>query len=204
MVAVGGLYAAVGRLSERPVLSEAALRHQHEIVVALNRSAPALLPVRFGALVDSDELSSIVGQRYGTLRRALDAVRGQDQMTIRVFDELVSHGPDPSFEPGSGADYLRRRAAAAQPRLTEEVKRILESVKPLVSAQVVDAGRGTVQATIHHLVRRGRAARYRGIVASSAAGLDPRPDFTISGPWPPFAFAPDIWSPSTPRRRRGA
>jgi hypothetical protein len=52
-----------------------------------------------------------------------------------------------------------------------------------------------VQVTLHHLVRRGDAARYVAAVEASLGGLKVPPHVVISGPWPPFAFAPDLWSP---------
>lgn len=200
IIPVGGLFAAVEpleRLADPPALSEAALRRQHQIVVALSHATDAILPVRFGALLDLDELVQLVRLRRGVLRRALQRVRGHDQMTLRVFGSRSPRRARQSpvaAESASGRDYLLGRAAASRAALTPAGRAILEAVRPLVSAQRIDAGRGGVQATINHLVTRGSGPRYRRLVAASIAKMTPTPAVTVSGPWPPFAFAPDIWS----------
>ena len=193
VIPVGGMLAAVERLANRPPLSEAALRRQHEIVVELARENEAVLPVRFGAFMDVDELAQVIRLRQGVLRRALRRVRGHDQMTVRLFGPVRARVVAPPSTTGTA--YLRSRAAAARPALTPAARAIVAAVSPLVSAQRIDAGRGAgVQATIDHLVRRRSVARYRRLVETCVAGMDPPPAVAVSGPWPPFAFAPDIWS----------
>lgn len=192
VIPVGGMFAAVERLADRPPLSEAALRRQHEIVVALARVSDAVLPVRFGAFMDVDELAQVIRLRQGVLRRALQRVRGHDQMTVRLFGQARARVVPQSS--ATGTAYLRSRAVAARPALTPAARAIIAAVSPLVSAQRIDAGRGGgVQATIDHLVRRRSVARYRRLVETCAARMDPPPVVAVSGPWPPFAFAPDIW-----------
>ena len=85
VISVGGIFAATERLRMPPVLTEAALRRQYRIVVALAGLTPAVLPVRFGAFMTGDELERIVRARRTILRRALRQVRGRDQMTVRIF-----------------------------------------------------------------------------------------------------------------------
>src|SRR5687768_16944230 len=83
-VAVGGIQAAVERLVEAPQVSEANLRTQHDIVVHLNRRLNPILPARFGALVEFDELDRLISIRRGRFLKAFDRVRGADQMTVRM------------------------------------------------------------------------------------------------------------------------
>ena len=192
VIPVGGMFAAVERLASRPPLSEAALRRQHEIVVELARVNDAVLPVRFGAFIDVDELAQVIRLRQDVLRRALQRVRGHDQMTIRLFGPARTRAVAPAA--ATGTAYLRSRAAAARPALTPAARAIIVAVSPVVSAQRIDAGRsGGVQATIDHLVRRRSVARYRRLVETCVARMDAPPVVAVSGPWPPFAFAPDIW-----------
>ena len=191
---VAGLFAAVERTTHQPVLCEESLRRQHGIVVALHRAARAVVPVRFGALVDADELTEVIRLRRAELGRALQGVRGREQMTIRVFGPRDAAGRHAGAAPSSGAEYLRQRAASARPVLTPGVERMIEAVATIAQAQTVDPGRGEIQVTIHHLIRRGLADRYRREATSSAATTEPALNIVISGPWPPFAFAPDIWS----------
>lgn len=187
-------------MTEPPALSEESLRRQHEIVVELHRSADAILPVRFGALLDVGELSEIVRLRRSVLVRALARVRNREQMTVRIFGPQRSSKRQSTDAPTSGLDYLRQRAASVKPALNRDAKRIAAAVASLVAAQSIDAGRGAVQVTINHLIERGASPQYRRLVTSSAAGIVPPLAVVVSGPWPPFAFVPDIWTTDGPER----
>ena len=193
VIRVGGLFAAAERLRLRPALTEGALRRQYRIVVALSRLSPAVLPVRFGAFMTGDELAKILHARRSLLRRALKQVRGRAQMTVRIF------GPPlvvlPANSPRTGAEYLRARAAVTRPALTPAARALVQAVSSVVDAQHVSGSRGGVQLTIDHLVRRSNVERYRRQLSTCTGGLEPRLDIAVSGPWPPFAFAPDIWTP---------
>ena len=193
VVRVGGLFAAAERLASPPALTEPALRRQHRIVVALSGLSPAVLPVRFGAFMTADELAQIVRARRTVLLQALKRVRGRDQMTVRIF------GPPlvvlAASRPTTGSEYLRARAAATRPALTPGARALVKAVSSVVDDQRVSGSRGGVQLTIDHLVRRSNVERYRRLL-SACAELQPRLDIAVSGPWPPFAFAPDIWTPA--------
>jgi hypothetical protein len=192
IVEISGLFAAVERLSAPPGISESALRDQHDIVVRLSRGVDAILPVRFGAFVDSEELARVIHLRRTQLLTALDNVRGKAQMTVRVF------GPPPRPPRGganqTGAEYLLERAKSLRVALPPVAAAIRGVVQPLASAEQIDQGRGGIHVTLHHLVRHDRADRYRSLVESTVASLESPPAITVSGPWPPFAFAPDLWS----------
>jgi hypothetical protein len=194
LLSVGGLGAVVERLDAAPKLSEASLRRQHAIVVGLARRAEALLPVRFGAFVPLDELTEVVRLRQGVLLDALERVRDHAQMTIRVFGSPAGHASIPRT---SGTDYLRGRAAASRVTLAPDVKAVLAGVRHLVSAERLESGSGSVKATIDHLVRKRSIARYRRMVETALGDRRKAGDVTLTGPWPPFAFAPDIWAGET-------
>jgi hypothetical protein len=92
---------------------------------------------------------------------------------------------------GPGARYLeeRRRHWRDKERLPE-----LEPLRPrldaLVAAERVEL-RATppLRASVYHLIERGRSAEYRDAVEGNldlVAGVTVR----VSGPWPPYAFAP--------------
>jgi hypothetical protein len=193
VIRVGGLFAAAERLRIPPAPTEVALRRQYRLVVALSRLSPAVLPVRFGAFMTGDELEKIVRARRTILLRALRQVRGHDQMTVRIFGPPLAALP--ANNPSSGAEYLRARAAATRPALTPGARALVKAVSSVVDAQHVSGSRGGVQLTIEHLVRRSNVARYRRLLATCAGELEPNLDIAVSGPWPPFAFAPDIWTP---------
>jgi hypothetical protein len=198
VIDIGGVAVAAERLAEAPALSEAALRDQHRVVVRLAGAAPSILPVRFGSFVERAELERVLRSRAAMLREAFHEVRGKTQMTVRVFGPVEPAPTRP--EPRSGTEYLRARAASNTPRLSPIARAVSEAVRPLVSAERVDAGRGGVQITLNHLIARGRARRYRSSV-DVAVGAEAASSVVVSGPWPPFAFAPDLWSSDLPLDR---
>lgn len=190
IVEAGPFFVAVERRPRAPKLSERALRRQHAIVTRIARAADAVLPVRFGTLVPASELEGLLGTRAQALRRALRAVRGRVQMTVRFFGPPAARRAIPP--PASGRDYLLARAAAARAVLPPPAVAVRAAVRALADGESIDPGRGGVRVSLHHLVRRERAARYVVRVEEALAGCAPEPKAAISGPWPPFAFTPEI------------
>jgi hypothetical protein len=188
-VPAGGAVAAVERTASRQTISEAALRLQHEIVLQIAARVDEILPVRFGALVDDRELDGLLTRRQSSIREALDLVRGRVQMTIRGRDAGAA---EPVAEvrsaPGAtGTAYLEaRRLAAIRPPPAAAVAAI-SVVRHLVKAERHDNTRAPGWA-IYHLIERGRVGDY----LARLSGCDPA-SLIVSGPWPPFAFAPDLW-----------
>jgi hypothetical protein len=151
-----------------------------------------ILPVRFGAVMELDELHRLLSGRRAVLEEALDLARGRVQMTIRVRQST----PFPRSAPvqsrsgrTTGTAYLEgRRAAAVQPP-SPAAAPALASVRAFVVAERHDTSSRGNTASTYHLIERRDAQRYR----SALSDLDPAAA-TVSGPWPPFAFAPDLWS----------
>lgn len=210
IVDVGGVFAAVERMGDAPPLNEQALRDQHQIVVHLARTAGAILPVRFGTFVDREELERLIDTRRAVLRQALRKVHGKAQMTVRVFGR--SARTPPTQTPSSGTEYLRARAALSKPRLPKIAQAIVDAVQPFVSAEIIDGGKGSVRVTINHLVDRRRVSKYLAAVVPLVGELPPSathdlrsttrdPRTTVTGPWPPFAFVPDLLSSAMPLER---
>lgn len=187
----GGVYAAVERLDAPPAATEEALRRQHDVVAALAACVEGLLPARFGAFADASSLEAVVSRSRDAVLDAFALVRGRRQMTLRL------RGPEPSSEaaeaPASvrtGTEYLearRRESPVPLPLLAAR-----EAVRPFVRAERTAAGKGPVAGTLYHLVDREDADAYREAIARLPAG--PGGLLTVSGPWAPFAFAPDLWS----------
>jgi Gas vesicle synthesis protein GvpL/GvpF len=193
IVGVAGLFAAVRRTAEAPGLSEAALREQHRIVLKLAEAARAILPVRFGTVVNRESLEQTLRSGRAVLLEAFSTVRDGEQMTVRVFGSAPLQPV--AAAAASGTEYLLARAAHARPQLPAIAVAIARAVAPIVRSERVDPGQREVQVTLHHLVDRGGAAEYRSLIESAIARTDPSPSVVVSGPWPPFAFVPDIWSP---------
>jgi hypothetical protein len=190
IIQLAGFHVAVEHLEDAPVLSESTLRMQHEIVLRIAARAGAILPVRFGAFVDETELEALLLRRRRVLRAALTRVRGRVQMTVRILGHVNVRRP---VRPArSGTAFLKARRAAARPVVPPMGRAVQAAVRSLVAGEQVDRGHGSVVVTLHHLVERNLAARYRRLVRAHMARIGPSAELTVSGPWPPFAFAPEL------------
>jgi hypothetical protein len=186
----GSVHAAVERSADRPAISESALRTQHEIVVRIFASVDDVLPVRFGARVEEEELGQLVAMRRDVIHRALDLVRGRVQMTVRIRGEEPSNDrtASPTITPATGTAYLEaRRSAAARP-LTPMASAVAAAVRHLAVSEKVDGPPGRTSTTVYHLIDKHRVEDYNEALSSLQS-----PTLTVTGPWPAFAFAPDLW-----------
>jgi hypothetical protein len=196
-VPVGDLYAIARRTDQTPAISEEALREQYDVVLELTQRTPAILPARFGSLVDRGELARIVTLRHAQFMAALDLVRDRAQMTVRLVRtataaDLAAPGRDvPARALGPGARYLDGRRAAAGYPLPDAVERLTAAVRQLIVADKAEPGRGDVRAILYHLIERAASAPYRRVLAAAAAD-DGSYSVSVTGPWPPFAFVPEL------------
>jgi gas vesicle protein GvpL/GvpF len=183
-----GLHAAIERCPERPSVSEAALRSQHDIVMGLFDRADDLLPVRFGAWLDERELVDLVTARRAPIERAIELVRGRVQMTVR-FPGFASSAAlaDPSADRTSGTAYLQARKEAAH-AMPSEAALVSAAVRDLIVAEITSPGSSRTTVSLYHLIDRDSVAPYNTATARFEA-----PGVAISGPWPAFAFASDTW-----------
>lgn len=195
-VRAGTFYAAVERMAGRPAVSEAALRAQHDIVTRIAGKADAVLPARFGSFVDAIELQRVLVLRREPIERALALVAGRVQMTIRLSGRAISaeqaRAPRTSGRASSGTSYLHERKAATLAWLPPEIIDPLNrAVQALVVAAKTERGSGDTVA-LYHLIEPADEKKYR-----RAVGRVTLPDddlaFRVTGPWPAFAFAPELW-----------
>lgn len=148
------------------------------IIRRLSARNAALLPARFNTLVeDEDEVRLILRSRQASFRAALARVRGRVQMAIRLESEAPAAGQG---RPATGADYLRRRAAAHQ---VAEFEPLRSAVDRWVRDVRVERKGNLV--TIYHLIPRASVTAYRRRLEHAAAPATLR----VSGPFPPYAFA---------------
>jgi hypothetical protein len=189
---IGDVFAAATTMAAMPKLSETALRAQHDIVGAIAARVEAILPARFGSLVARDELERIVFLRRDAIAEALALVAGREQMTLRVFGDPEPAGLDAPPPATTGTEYLAQRAAAGR-MVPAAVRPLADAVRHLVKAERLVRGERGVMATLYHLVTRGDSAEYQQALDPLRAGF-PGPGFIVSGPWPPFAFAPELWA----------
>lgn len=190
-VAADGVYAAVERLDAKPVVSQAALRAQHDIVTQVAAKVDAILPARFGSFVDAEELERVIALRHDVIAEALALVRGRVQMTVRLFEAEDSPAPAARPAAASGTSYLEERRNAAAGRALPRADAVAATVKDIVFASRTEAGRGRVAVTIYHLVDRAQIAKYKRALSRLETSSDTR--MTVTGPWPPFGFVPDLW-----------
>jgi len=190
-IGVSGLGAAVERGAARPRPSEATLRTQHEIVMRISTLVDDLLPARFGAFVEDRELEQIVAIRRNALAQALDLVHGRVQMTIRIRETAPAAGQAGMSDSGAattGTAYLEARRAAGVPTVPPRAASMTAAVRHLVAAECSENGQGGSVRSIYHLIERRHVGEYRAALSSVPSSI-----MTVSGPWPPFAFAPDLW-----------
>jgi len=194
-VRVDGVLAAVGDMAAAPPITPTTLRAHDAVVRRLAAAVDAILPVRFGTLLDGERaLADAVAARAPRLREALALVAGREQMTLRVFGDAapVDAVAPVESELGPGARYLegRRRQTrrdADVPELAPMRSRLAALVRA-EHAQRHDAP--PLLASVYHLIDRGAVAAYLDAVAAAAAALAPT-RAVATGPWPPYAFAPE-------------
>ena len=182
-----------------PGRSLADIQLQHRIVGQLAARATALLPARFGSSAAESALEALVSERQDEIRSALRLVRRCEQMTIRVF------GNDSSEPTGSYADlpvqaeetrtngtaYLVARQRRAH-HVPPELDVIHRELGPLVRDERVATGDRGIRAVVYHLVARRAVARYQRRASVLPSVLAPHA-VTVTGPWPVFAFAPELF-----------
>ena len=202
-ITAGGIGAVVGEVRRRPAASTRNLRKYAAIIESIAAQVPAMLPVRFGTTFDDPkELTLALRSRGAATRQRLRAVRRRTQMTIRIVGSDPDDGRSQGQTPVMGRSGVRPRNKATQGRQylqqrltvlrTAREVRELTSIRSAVLRFVKDERverRGDV-ITVHHLIPRATAERYRAAVERAAGQGGIR--LLISGPFAPYAFA-DNW-----------
>ncbi len=199
VVRLGTIAAVVGDIARTPSPTEARLRAYLSVVAALAARYPAILPVRFGTLMEDDtELQTILRAREKNIRSQLSRVRGRVQMTVRIVVPVrgvrlqADHGPAKAGhdvpEKSSGSEYLLARAREQRASSIPGFAPLSRAVARWVKDERVDR-RGDV-VTVYHLIPAAAADRYANAMEEAAAATGIR--VMVSGPWPAHAFA-DSW-----------
>jgi hypothetical protein len=191
----GPLAAAVGALDAAPAASPEALAAHDRAVRRIAERVRAILPARFGTMVDdAAALERWVAPRAALAARALQEVAGCEQMTVRLFTEArAAATPPPDEEPpdpalGPGTRWLRARARALA--LPPEATALSAALASEVRGERIERTGEAQLVSLFHLIPRGSEARYREALAGAASRLA----LTVraSGPWPPYAFAASL------------
>jgi hypothetical protein len=193
-----GVVAVVGDVPAGPEVEAAALRAHDATAVAVAEGAAAVLPARFGAVLDDEAaLARFLDDHEGPLREALQLVRGCRQMTLRLSSaagRAPARPPDPpaaEVAAGPGKAYLEARAAR-EPHNDARVRAVVAPLEGLVRATRVEGhDHPPLVASVYHLVPIDRLDDYRAALAA-ATQRSPGVHVSLSGPWLPYAFAPGL------------
>lgn len=183
-----GVFAVVERRAEAPAVTEVHLRTQHRAVLHAWKKSQAILPVRFGTLLQAEDLTDVVRNFAEDIHAALNDLRGKVQMTIRLAggSSDVPPAPAPARRASSGRAHLESLRAALHVPLPKAARPLLRAVEPVVVRERRE--RGPALATIYHLVKQDDVRFYRTAFDSNVI-----PGASLTGPWPPFAFTPRLF-----------
>jgi len=184
-----GGFAAVERRADVPPFDFGTLQAHERIVERLAALVPAILPVRFGTLLTSSDLETSFVDLGEELSEAFDRVRGRVQFTWRsAAARPVARTRAKAARTRSGADYLRRAAHASHLPPPSSFRRI-RGLANLAAEERFAPPTTVVPAALYHLVDRVRAGAYALAAADVRAHA---PGLTWSGPFAPYAFAPEL------------
>jgi hypothetical protein len=182
---VAAIYSRHRRLQPRPTPE---MVMAHERVVEAVMAHGAVLPLRFGTqLEDEDQLAAVLSERRRDLLRALDRVRGQVELGVRVIPE-GDRQSDSGIGEGSGREYLLARVS--DHRSAQRAARELHTpLAALANASVVrDRPGPPATLAAAYLVDAGREPDFRRRADELAARQDGL-QVVVTGPWPPYSFA---------------
>jgi Gas vesicle synthesis protein GvpL/GvpF len=187
--------AVVGACESDPstnAISRRALQRHDRVVRELARRAKAVVPARFGVHTGrAGDVRDFIRSRHDALRSALELVRDREQMTVRISRRKGTRAAPASSRKtsaGPGRTYLLSRVAQPLSVLPE-----LSAAADLWAAHVhAERGQRPRQGpllTIFHLIDRGTCRAYRRVLREAGATV-PHLELHVSGPFPPYGFAP--------------
>jgi hypothetical protein len=185
-----GCLVAAERRADVPPVELGPLTRHHAVVARLWTATPAVLPVRFGTLLAGAEIAEALEDKGDELAEAFDLVRGRAQFSWRgrARHRVPARAATRRPEPMSGTEYLRRAVheSTAPPRFAP----IRRALKPFLATERYEPSRPALPETLYHLVDRKSIDAYLS-AASRIPGRAPSA-FALSGPFPPYAFVPEI------------
>jgi len=188
---VAGAFAIVERRADVPPAELGSLRAHQAVVSRLAHAAPAILPVRFGTLMEEDALDEALTERDEEIAEAFALVRHRAQFTWRRDQPLTSQAPKRSKDSGAegGAAYLRRAANAATTTPPAAFSLLRDRLHAFVVRERYQPAANGMPDTLYQLIEKTALDRYRALAEALTLTT---PGVTVSGPWPPFAFAPEL------------
>ncbi len=185
-----GVYVIVERREDVPPAELGSLRTHQAVVSRLARAVPAILPVRFGTLLSDEALDEALSERDDDVAAALALVRHRVQFTWRRAPQrrvkAITTLPIATAV-RSGTAYLRRAANAnAAPA---GFRLLRDRLHAFVIREHFQPASGRMPDTLYQLVEKTAIEPYRAM-ADALASTDSA--LSVSGPWPPFAFAAEL------------
>jgi len=188
---IAGVYVALERRADVPPVELGTLKRHHQTVERLANRVPAILPVRYGTLLTSDEIEEALEDRREELADALDLVRGRRQMTWRIAAGRRQRAVESAEAPPlSGTEYLRRASRSASASTAPAFRRVRACVGELAIAERYQRPTATLPESVYHLVDRAKVDAYQD---ASKDLRESNKALTLSGPWAPYAFVPDLF-----------
>jgi Gas vesicle synthesis protein GvpL/GvpF len=191
---IAGAYLVVERRADVPPIAFGSLKKHQDVVARLAKAVPAILPVRFGTLLETGHLDEALQDRDAEIAEAFDLVRGRVQFTWRAAAPRVKAaggaGKAEDVQKAlTGTAYLRQAARAANPALPIVFQKLHTRLAPVTAGLRYQPGTAALPDAMYHLVARTDADRYLAAAAPLKAAS---PRLSLSGPFPPFAFAPEL------------
>jgi Gas vesicle synthesis protein GvpL/GvpF len=169
--------------------------HEYEQTVRRLMDTGAILPARFGSVLDDEgTVRGLLRRRRRDLLTRLRGVRGTVELALRASWRQRTRSPaQPGGHgagapgPQSGTSYLRERL-----ELRQSARRVASELDPL-SALARSSRRTLIPApdqpvTEAYLVERDRVREFVAMVRQLDDRLDDV-ELTCTGPWPPYSFA---------------
>lgn len=182
------------RMQDLEWLAASSLRHQR--VVAELASRMATLPARFGTVFLHDaSLGLHVQQRKRVLGDAFRRVADADEWGIKIFALAAPQKPAVA-KPGSGSEFLKRKAQLLAPRagkkLDPQVEEFIAHLKTLaVAASAGGKASAGYPGLLWHgsfLIRRDDRGKLTSALRRYATRWKNTRRIDCSGPWPPYSF----------------
>jgi hypothetical protein len=195
---LAGAFVVVERRADVPPIAFGTLKRHQEVVSRLAKQVPAILPVRFGTLLDTADLDEAIQERREEIAEAFDLVRDRVQFTWRVAGQARREARGARRETGatarnaavSGTQYLQQAARAANPPPPVAFRALQIRLAPLIVRHRYQPGTAALPEAVYHLVAASDVRRY---TTAAAPALDTTATkLAMTGPFAPFAFAPEI------------
>lgn len=193
-LAGGELAAAAAVVEETGAPPGVAALLAYERVVEAIHSSRAVIPLRYGCIMDGEAAVVRWLEEHGEEYRGLLArLEGMAEMGIRTLWP-VSPGQEPAAAPAPGAAYLAslRRRYGASDSLTAEETQLADEIANRLAESIVEerrevspSGQGRL-VSIYYLTPRAATERFREEARRIAA--PPEVKVLLSGPWPPYNF----------------